>query len=49
VPYDNRDDNYMVMPTLYWLLELLKGPSVAYITLDKAVHENSDWGLHSDI
>jgi hypothetical protein len=39
----------MVMPTLYWLLELLKGPSVAYTTLDKAIHENGDWGLHSDI
>jgi hypothetical protein len=48
-PFDDGDDDYMVMPTPYWLLELLKGPSVAYSTLDKAVHEDRDWGLHSDV
>jgi hypothetical protein len=48
-PYDDGDDNYMVMPMPYWLLELLKGPSVAYATLDKVVHEDGDWGLHSNI
>jgi hypothetical protein len=29
-PYDDGDNDYVVMPTPYWLLELLKGPSVAY-------------------
>jgi hypothetical protein len=47
-PYDG-DNNYMVMPTPYWLLELLKGPSVAYETLDKAVCKDRDWGLHSNV
>jgi hypothetical protein len=48
-PYDDGDNNYVVMPTPYWLLELLKGPSVAYATLDKVVREDGDWGLHSNI
>jgi hypothetical protein len=48
-PYDNGDGNYMVMPTPYWLLELLKGPAVAYSMLEKAVREDGDWGLLSDV
>jgi hypothetical protein len=48
-PYDDGDDNYMVLPTPHWLLELLKGPAVAYATLEKAAHEDGDWGLYSDI
>jgi hypothetical protein len=48
-PYNDGNDDYVVMPTPYWLLELLKGPSVAYSTLDKAVREDRDWGLHSNV
>jgi hypothetical protein len=48
-PYDDGDDNYVVLPTPHWLLELLKGPAVAYATLEKAAREDGDWGLYSDI
>jgi hypothetical protein len=48
-PYDNGDDDYVVLPTPHWLLELLKGPAVAYATLEKAAREDGDWGLYSDI
>ena len=48
-PYDDGNDDYVVMPTPYWLLELLKGPAVAYSTLEKAVREDGDWGLLSDV
>jgi hypothetical protein len=48
-PYDNGDNDYVVLPTPHWLLELLKGPVVAYATLEKAVREDRDWGLYSDI
>jgi hypothetical protein len=48
-PYDDGDDDYVVLPTPHWLLELLKGPAVAYATLEKAAHEDGDWGLYSDI
>jgi hypothetical protein len=48
-PYDNGDDNYVVLPMPHWLLELLKGPAVAYATLEKAACEDGDWGLYSDI
>jgi hypothetical protein len=48
-PYDDGNDNYVVLPTPHWLLELLKGPAVAYATLEKAAREDGDWGLYSDI
>jgi hypothetical protein len=48
-PYDDGDDDYVVLPTPHWLLELLKGPAVAYATLEKAAREDGDWGLYSDI
>jgi hypothetical protein len=48
-PYDDGDDDYMVLPTPHWLLELLKGPAVAYATLEKAAREDGDWGLYSNI
>ena len=48
-PYDDGNDDYVVLPTPHWLLELLKGPAVGYATLEKAVHEDGDWGLHSDV
>jgi hypothetical protein len=48
-PYDNGDDDYVVLPMPHWLLELLKGPAVAYATLEKAAREDGDWGLYSDI
>jgi hypothetical protein len=47
-PYDDGDNDYVVLPTPHWLLELLKGPAVAYATLEKAAHEDGDWGLYSD-
>jgi hypothetical protein len=48
-PYNDGDDDYVVLPTPHWLLELLKGPAVAYATLEKAAREDGDWGLYSDI
>jgi hypothetical protein len=48
-PFNNGNNNYVIMPTPYWLLKLLKGPLVAYATLDKAVWENGDWGLYSNV
>jgi hypothetical protein len=48
-PYDDGDDDYVVLPTPHWLLELLKGPAVAYATLEKVAREDGDWGLYSDI
>jgi hypothetical protein len=48
-PYDDGDDDYVVLPTPHWLLELLKGPAMAYATLEKAAREDGDWGLYSDI
>jgi hypothetical protein len=48
-PYDDGDNDYVVLPMPHWLLELLKGPAVAYATLEKAVGKDGDWGLYSDI